>query len=88
MSRLVALMLLTTFAFGPRTVHAQEESGYTDHPPRTQQDIIRDRENACKGLKGQAHSECVANYVGPKRDHAGGGGWKRPAHPPRSEGRA
>ena len=86
MPRLAAVMLLSALSFpvfGARTL----DGDYPDNPPRSQQDIIRDREKACKGLKGQAYSECVANYVGPKRDNPDSG-WRRPAKPAKDHGRS
>jgi hypothetical protein len=86
MSRPLAILLLGTLALLPCIGHAQSgENG--DNPPRTQQDIIRDRDRACRGLKGEAYSECVSNYVGSRRDHPASSGWTRPSKPPKSQGR-
>ena len=59
-----------------------------DLKPRSQQDIIRERARACRGLKGQAMSDCQASYVGPRDEKAGTGGWRKPANPSRRPGRA
>jgi hypothetical protein len=34
------------------------------NPPRTQQDIMKERFAACRDLHGSALKECMANYVG------------------------
>jgi len=86
MSRRIAILLLGALTVLPCAARA-EDDGYTDKPPRTQQDILRERNRACQGLKGEAYNECIANYVGPKRDQPASGGWKRPAHPAKSHGR-
>jgi len=88
MSRALAAMLMAVFAVAPYTGRAQDESSYSgsNRGGRTQQDIIREREQACSGLKGEARSECLANYVGPTRDKPSGA-WKRPPNPPRPQGR-
>ena len=86
MSRPIAILLLACLTIPPHVAHA-EDSGYSDKP-RTQQDILRERNRACQGLKGEAYSECIANYVGPKRDQPRSSGWARPAHSPKSHGRS
>lgn len=70
----------------PWAGNAQDESPRRDEKPRTQQDILKESERACAGLKGEARSECMANYVGPVRDKPAGS-WKRPPNPPRPSGR-
>ena len=88
MSRPIAILLLgalTVLPVLPYATHA-EDNGYTDKPPRTQLDILRERNRACRGLKGEAYNECIANYVGPRRDQPGGG-WTRPAQPAKGHGR-
>ena len=40
----------------------------SDHKAKTQSDIMRERGQACEGLKDQAMQECLDNYVGPTRD--------------------
>ena len=86
MSRVVAAMLMAAFAFAPYAAYGQDESARRGDTPRSQQDIIREREQACRGLKGEARTECLANYVGPIHDKPSGA-WKRPPNPPRSQGR-
>ena len=81
------VVLLGVFAISaPNAAYAQDESSRRDERPRTQQDILKESERACAGLKGEAHAECLANYVGPVRDQPAGT-WKRPPNPPRPSGR-
>jgi hypothetical protein len=87
MPRLFAATLMVALSLAPHIARAQDENLDRPNPPRTQQDIGRERTNACRGLKGQALTECLANYVGSER-RAGAGAWKRPAHPARTPGRA
>ena len=88
MSRVFAAILIAAFAFAPYAAHAQDDNAYRAGKPRSQQDIIRERESACRGLKGEALTECLANYVGPKDDKAErGGSYKKPANPPKPQGR-
>ena len=86
MSRPIAILLLGALTVLPYPARAQNNE-YTDKPPRTQLDILRERNRACRGLKGEAYNECIANYVGPKHDHPGTGGWTRPAKPAKGQGR-
>ena len=87
MMRVRAAMLIAALAFAPCAADADEESGARrDDKPRSQQDILRESEQACKGLKGEARMECLGNYVGPTREKPGGA-WKRPPNPPRPQGR-
>ncbi|HTS51895.1 MAG TPA: hypothetical protein VMH26_01365 [Burkholderiales bacterium] len=87
MSRVRAAMLMAAFAFAPYAAYGQDESGARrDDRPRSQQDLMRESEQACKGLKGDARAECLANYVGPLHDRPSGA-WKRPPNPPRPQGR-
>ena len=85
MSRPIAILLLGAFTVLPYAARAQVNE-YTDKPPRTQQDIMRERNRACQKLKGEAYNECIANYVGPKHNPSTGG-WTRPAQPAKSHGR-
>ena len=87
MPRLFAAMVMVALALALQAARAEDENTYRDNPPRTQQDISRERTNACRGLKGQALTECLSNYVG-RESRAGAGTWKRPSHPPRNPGRA
>ena len=79
-------MLIAAFGCAPYPAPADEDMPYQSKP-KTQQDIIREREQACRGLKGEARSECLANYVGPSHERSGGA-WKRPPSPPRQQGRS
>jgi hypothetical protein len=85
--RTLVLVLLGAFAMStPNAAYAQDESSRRDERPRTQQDILKESERACAGKKGEAYSECMANYVGPVRDKPTSS-WKRPPNPPRPSGR-
>ena len=85
--RTVGVLLLSVFAITvPSIAYAQDESPRRDERPRTQQDILKESERACAGLKGEARTECLANYVGPVRDKPAST-WKRPPNPPRPNGR-
>jgi hypothetical protein len=87
MSRVLTAMLMAVFAIAPYAGRAQEENpSSTNRGGRTQQDIMREREQACRGLKGEARTECLANYVGPVHDKPSGA-WKRPPNPPQPQGR-
>ena len=85
MPRLSAAIFMAAFTCAPCPVLADEENPYASKP-KTQQDIIREQEQACRNLKGEARSECLNNYVGPSHEKSGGA-WKRPANPPRPQGR-
>lgn len=85
MARMSAAMLIAVLASAPYPVIADEDSTYMGKP-KSQQDILREREQACQGLKGEARNECLANYVGPTREKPAGT-WKRPPNPPRAQGR-
>jgi len=79
-------VLIAAFALVPCTAGAQEDTVNPGSKARTQQDIIRESEQACRGLKGEARAECLANYVGPLKDKPSGA-WKRPPNPPKPQGR-
>jgi hypothetical protein len=87
MPRVFAAMLVAALALAPCAAYPQDESAYKADKPRSQQDIIREREKACQGLKGEARMECLANYVGPREEKTDRGSWKRPPNPPRPQGR-
>ena len=87
MPRLYARILLSALALAPCGAVAQDADGYGVNKPKSQQDIIRERENACKNYKGEAHAECVNSYVGP-RMKSDRGTWKKPANPTTRPGRA
>ena len=87
MSLFLARILLGALALAPCAVYAQDPDPYGVNKPKSQQDILREKENACKGYKGEAHTECLNSYVGPKVK-SDRGTWKRPANPARRPGRA
>jgi hypothetical protein len=79
-----------SLALAPYAGRAQDDNAYgggTGTKARTQQDIMREREQACRGLKGEARAECLANYVGPASDKPSGT-WKKPPNPPKPHGRS
>jgi hypothetical protein len=82
MSRWSVTVLLAVLMGCPSIVQSQNEP-----KPRSQQDIIRDRERACKGLKGQAMNDCQASYVGTREEKSGNSGWRRPPNPSKRPGR-
>jgi len=85
--RTFGALLVTAFAMTISCAsYAQDESPRRDERPRTQQDILKETERACAGLKGEARTECMANYVGPLHDKPASS-WKRPPNPPRPNGR-
>ncbi len=86
MGRIPAAMLIAAFAFAPCAGRAQDDNAYRAPKARSQQDILREREQACRGLKGEARSECLANYVGPMPEKPNTG-WKKPPNPPKPQGR-
>ena len=89
MPRVAAAVLIAVFALAPYAGQAQDDNadraGGTK--ARTQQDIMREREQACRGQKGEARTECLANYVGPVQDKPSGA-WKKPPNPPKPQGRS
>jgi len=84
--RTLRVLLVSAVAIAPGTSYGQDESARRDERPRTQQDILKETERACAGLKGEARTECMANYVGPVRDKPAST-WKRPPNPARPNGR-
>ncbi len=86
MPRVATAVLIAAFAVAPHAGRAQDDNAYRAPKARSQQDIMREREQACRGLKGEARTECMANYVGPVHDSPSGG-WKRPPNPPKPQGR-
>jgi hypothetical protein len=50
-------MLIAALACAPCAVVADEDSAYAGKP-KSQQDIIREREQACQGLKGTPVAQC------------------------------
>jgi hypothetical protein len=85
MPRLFATMVLLALTLASQAARSENEDTYKSNPPRSQQDISRERTEACKKFKGQEYQECLANYVG--KDRPSGGTWKRPANPPKTAGR-
>ena len=86
MSRMLVVMLMVACAGAPFAGHAQDENTYKGERPRSQQDILREKDRACSKLKGMARTECLDNYVGPVQDKPKGA-WKRPPNPPKAYGR-
>jgi hypothetical protein len=82
--RACAAVLIAAFICSPCLLLADDDM-YTTKP-KSQQDILKEREQACRGLKGEARTECLANYVGPTREKSSGA-WKKPPNPPRAQGR-
>jgi hypothetical protein len=87
MPRVAAAMVIAVFGFAPNAGHAQDDNAYRESKARSQQDILREREQACRGQKGEARTECLANYVGPVHDKPSGA-WKKPPNPPKPQGRS
>ena len=83
MLRLLVPLVCAALTLPPSFSYADDESRI-----RSQQDIIRDRARACKGMKGQAMTECQATYVGPRDEKAGTGGWRQSPNPRRTPGRS
>jgi len=75
---------MVALALAPQAAVSESEDTYSN-PPRSQQDISRERTNACKKFKGQEYQECLSNYVG--KDRPSDGTWRRPANPPKPAGR-
>jgi hypothetical protein len=88
MSRVFPGLLTAAFCFALPAAHADDLDGDRYNKPRTQQDIMRERSNACRGLTGQALTECLSNYVGPREKKPPPGIWTRPPAPPKPAGRA
>jgi hypothetical protein len=88
MPRVAAALLIAGFALAPHAGYAQDDNAYRDSgsKARSQQDLMREREQACRGQKGEARAECLANYVGPAHDKPSAG-WKKPPNPPKPQGR-
>ena len=70
MYRMIAAMLTCALLTTLTVVDAQDN--HSDNKAKTQGDIMREREQACEGLKDAALQECMQNYVGPERDRMTG----------------
>ena len=70
MYRMIAAMLTCALLTTLTVVDAQDN--HSDNKAKTQGDIMREREQACEGLKDAALQECLQNYVGPERDRTTG----------------
>ena len=46
-------------------IDARGANSESVNPPRTQQEIMKERYAACRDLHGSALKDCMANYVGP-----------------------
>ena len=66
MYKTIAAMLSCALLTSLTVVDAQDTK--SDSKAKTQDDIMRERAQACEGLKDAALRECLDNYVGPKRD--------------------
>ena len=64
MYRMIAAMLTCALLTSLTVVDAQD----THDNAKTPGDIMRERAQACHGLKDTALRECLDNYVGPGRD--------------------
>ena len=73
MPRFFATMVMVASALAPPAALSENEDSYRSNPPRSQQDISRERTNACKKFKGQEYQECLSNYVGKDRPSSSGG---------------
>jgi len=65
MGRMIAAMLTCALLTTLTVVDAQDTKG---QKAKTQADIMRERAQACAGLRDEALQECLENYVGPSRD--------------------
>ena len=65
MGRMIAAMLTCAMLTTLTVVDAQDTKG---QKAKTQADIMRERSQACAGLRDEALQECLDNYVGPSRD--------------------
>jgi hypothetical protein len=52
-------------ACGVGLIDAHGANTESVNPPRTQQEIMKERYAACRDLHGSALKDCMANYVGP-----------------------
>ena len=52
-------------ACGVGLIDARGANTESVNPPRTQQEIMKERYAACRDLHGSALKECMADYVGP-----------------------
>ena len=75
MYRMIAAMLTCALLTSLTVVDAQD----THDNAKTPGDIMRERAQACHGLKDTALRECLDNYVGPARDATSEAEQKTPA---------
>lgn len=76
MYKMIAAMLTCALLTTLTVVDAQDS--HSDNKAKTQSDIMREREQACQGLKDDALQECLQNYVGPERDRTTGEAERKP----------
>ena len=77
-------------------VDAADSGAQSPNPPRTQQQMMKERYAACRDLHGSALKDCMADYVGTPRnnlkqdgDNGDGSSSKHPgADPHREDGNA
>ena len=53
-----------TAACSLELIDARGADAQSPNPPRTQQEMMKERYAACRDLHGSALKECMANYVG------------------------
>jgi hypothetical protein len=77
MYRMIAAMLTCAVLTSLSVVDAQDTRSGDNL--KTRADIMRERDQACHGLKDAALRECLDNYVGPARDATSEAEQKTPA---------
>lgn len=77
MYRMIAAMLTCALLTSLTVVDAQDTR--INDNAKTRGDIIRERDQACHGLKDAALRECLDNYVGPARDATSDAEQKEPS---------
>ena len=75
------LLLAFVACAGSLDLHAQAGDPKSTNPPRSQQDIMRERRVACHDLKGAEFRECVNNYVGTRPEPKDADATARPQDP-------
>jgi hypothetical protein len=87
--QLVVTAVAAACSLGWIDVGAADSNTESPNPPRTQQQIMKERYAACRELHGSALKDCMATYVGPpsknlKQDESTRDS-KRPGSGPRRE---
>jgi len=57
-------VLAVACGLGAIEATAQAADVAPPNPPRSQQEMMRERRDACRDLRGSELKECMANYVG------------------------